>query len=184
MLGSARCFRSLRSSFSLPMPNPFARLLLLVLLALGACREQPDPAKAFLRQHRSDDFSAFAGTYFFVRGFDHDTGEAIVFLFYLPTAGCAVYRYDYKRQRSRFLEFLSQGNPDLRLASTDTALMNRFMRLNVTGLEVDPGGTVTVTVHAYNPHITLLQTRDIKTDARPGETYAAKGGNWYESREE
>ena len=166
------------------MPNSFARLLLLVLLALGACREQPDPATAFLRQHRSDDFSAFAGTYFFVRGFNHDTGEAIVFLFHLPTAGCAVYQFDYERKRSRFLKFLSQGNSHLLLASTDTALVNRFMRLNVTGLQVDPRGTVTVTVHAYNPHITLLQTREIKTDAQPGQTYANKGGNWYESRTE
>ena len=166
------------------MPTPFVRLLLLALLALGACRAQPDPAAAFLRQHRGDDFSAFAGTHLFVRGFDHETGEALVLLYHLPAGGFAVYACDYPRQRSRFLKFVSQGNPHVRLASTDTAVVQQFMRLNVTGLEVGPRGTVSVMVQADNPQITLLQTRDIKADARPGETYAAKGGNWYESRQE
>lgn len=164
------------------MPNPSARILL--LLALGACREQPDPATAFLRQHGGDDFSAFARTRLFVRSIDRRAGEARVFLYHPPAAGFALYSYDYGHQRSRFLEFVSQGNPQVQMASTDTALVQQFMRLNVTSLEVDPQGTVTVVVQAYRPQIKLLQTRDRKPATRPGETYTVKGGDWYESRRE
>lgn len=166
------------------MPNQFVRILLLVLLTLGACREQPDPATAFLRQHGGDDFSAFTRTYLFVRSIDRRAGEARVFLYRPPAAGFALYSYDYARQRSRFLEFLSRGNLHLRMSSTDTSLVQQFMRLDVTSLEVDPQGTVTAVVQAYKPQIKLLKTRDIKLATRPGETYTAKGGNWYKSRME
>ena len=166
------------------MPNLVARILLLMPLVLGTCRERPDPATAFLRQHGGDDFSAFARTSLFVRSIDRRAGEARVLFYKPPSDGCTVYSYDYARQRSRFLKSLSQGNPRLRVASADTALVQQFMRLNVTGLEVDPRGTVTVLVHAYSPQIKLLKTRDIGTATRPGETYTAKGGNWYESRTE
>ena len=122
------------------MPNPFARLLLLMPLVLGACREHPDPATAFLRQHGGDDFSAFARTHLFVRSIDRRAGEARVLLFKPPSDGGAVYAYDYARQRSRFLKILLPGTPRLRITSADTALVQQFMRLNVTSLEVDPQG--------------------------------------------
>ena len=166
------------------MPNPFARLLLLMPLVLGACREHPDPATAFLRQHGGDDFSAFARTHLFVRSIDRRAEEARVLLFKPPSDGGAVYAYDYARQRSRFLKILLPGTPRLRIVPTDTALVQQFMRLNVTSLEVDPRSTVTVVVQAYSPQIKLLMTRDIKAGTRPGETFTAKGGNWYESRTE
>ena len=166
------------------MPNPFARLLLLMPLVLGACREHPDPATAFLRQHGGDDFSAFARTHLFVRSIDRRAGEARVLLFKPPSDGGAVYAYDYARQRSRVLKILLPGTPRLRIVPTDTALVQQFMRLNVTSLEVDPRGTVTVVVQAYSPQIKLLMTRDIKAGTRPGERFTAKGGNWYESRTE
>ncbi|MET4074312.1 hypothetical protein [Hymenobacter sp. UYCo722] len=165
------------------MTNPFARMLPLVLLALGACREQP-PATAFLRQHGGDDFSAFARTYLFVRSIDRRAGEARVFIYKPPATGFALYSYNYALQRSHFLKFASQGNPYSQLASTDNSLVQQFMRLNVTSLEVGPQGTVTAVVQAYSPQIILLKTRDIKTATRPGEKYVAKGGDWYESRRE
>lgn len=164
------------------MPNPFARVLLFVLPALGACREQPDLATAFLVRHGGDDFSAFARTALFVRGVDPDQGEAIVLLYKPPTNGFGVYRYQLARRRSRFIK--SVGRKSLDFSAADTALVQRFMPLNVTCLEVDPQGTVDVVVHAGSPQIKLLKTRNIGTAARPGETYTAKGGNWYESRRE
>ncbi|WP_324680941.1 hypothetical protein [Hymenobacter sp. GOD-10R] len=57
---------------------------------------------AFLRQHGGDDLSAL-----FVRSIDQRAGEARVSLYKPPTAGFAPYSYDYARQRSHFLKFLS-----------------------------------------------------------------------------
>ena len=164
------------------MPNPFARILLPVLLALGACRAQPDPAAAFLGRHGGDDFSAFARTALSVRGFDRERGEAIMLLYKPPIDGFGVYRYHLARRRSRFVQPV--GGERLGFSAVDTALIQRFMPLNVTRLEVDPRGTIDVVVQAESPQIKLLKTRDIGTATRPGETYIAKGGNWHESRRE
>ena len=168
----------------LHVPNPYARMLLLVFLALAACREQPDPVTTFLGQHGSDDFSVFTRTALFVRGFDRDLGEAIVFL-YKPTAdGFGVYRYHLVRRRSRFVKAIMFRGGRSVFSAADTALIQQFMPLNVTRLEVDPRGTVDVVVQAYSPQIRLIKTGDIVTAARPGETFTAKGGSWYESRKE
>lgn len=164
------------------MPNAFTRVLLLSSLALGACHEQPDPTAEFLRRHGGDDFSGFANTALLVRGFAE--GEAIVFLYKPPTPGFAVYQYDFGHRHSRFVKFNTFGSGSAGFAAADSSLIQRFVPLNVTYLEVDPHGTVHAIVQAGNPKIELLKTQDISTATRRSVAYISKGGNWYESRSE
>lgn len=157
-----------------------ARSFLLLSAGLGACSKPADPAAAFLAAFGRDDFSVFAHTALQVRDFDE--GEAVVFLYKGPARCFAVYRFNYARHRSRFVKFVPlQGGCSV-FSPADTSLVQRFMRLRVTALEVNKQGTVYVTVRPANPLIQLVKTRDWSQTKEPLASYIEKGNGWFEHR--